>query len=218
MWSRSSNRREFSRSNEKPMRVQPEILQLCRVKIESQKKNALRNFILPLVKRIYRLEEVGEGMHWGRNSNVRGSCFGSYSSFGHSAQFNGTVIVGDLTMISSEVQVVGLDHIFSNPSIPMRINFPEVDRPPTIIESDCWIGARVTIMEGIRIGRGSIIGAGSIVTRSIPPYSLAVGSPARVLRNRFNDSQAAEHDRLLYGRAMPDRDSWLSQHVDGATR
>lgn len=58
---------------------------------------------------------------------------------------------------------------------------------PITVEDDCWFGGGskvvVTRPEGIVIGQGSVIGAGSVVTRSIPPYSLAVGSPARVIRD-----------------------------------
>lgn len=58
---------------------------------------------------------------------------------------------------------------------------------PITIEDDCWIGGGSKVLanrpEGIVIGRGSVIGAGSVVTRSIPPFSLAVGSPARVIRD-----------------------------------
>ncbi|KAF2405631.1 trimeric LpxA-like protein, partial [Trichodelitschia bisporula] len=52
-----------------------------------------------------------------------------------------------------------------------------------VIEDDCWICAGVTIVGGVTIGRGSTIGAGAVLTKSIPPYSLAVGNPARVIRS-----------------------------------
>ena len=81
----------------------------------------------------------------------------------------------------------------------MRTNFPDTPRPVTVIEADCWIGSRVSIMEGILIGRGTIVGTGSIVTRSLPPYSVALGAPARVVRARFTGEDALRHDELLYG-------------------
>lgn len=56
------------------------------------------------------------------------------------------------------------------------------------IGSDVWIGEDVKIMPGITIGNGAIIGAGSIVTKDIPPYSIAVGVPAKVIRKRFDDN------------------------------
>jgi serine acetyltransferase len=54
----------------------------------------------------------------------------------------------------------------------------------TIVEKGCWLGAHVTVLKGVTIGAASIVGAGSVVTKSIPPNSVAVGNPARVIRNR----------------------------------
>lgn len=53
---------------------------------------------------------------------------------------------------------------------------------PIFIEDDCWIGGNVLILPGVRIGKGCTIGAGSTVTKDIPPYSVAVGSPCRVVK------------------------------------
>lgn len=54
---------------------------------------------------------------------------------------------------------------------------------PVVVEDSVWIGSRVTILPGVCIGHHSVVGAGSVVTKSIPPYSVAVGNPARVIRN-----------------------------------
>ncbi len=54
----------------------------------------------------------------------------------------------------------------------------------TIVENDCWLGAHVTILKGVVVDAGSIVGAGSVVTKSVPRNSLAVGNPARVIRAR----------------------------------
>jgi acetyltransferase-like isoleucine patch superfamily enzyme len=55
----------------------------------------------------------------------------------------------------------------------------------TVIEDDVWMGARVLIINGSRIGKGSVIGAGSLVNKDIPPYSIAVGNPVRVIDSRY---------------------------------
>lgn len=68
---------------------------------------------------------------------------------------------------------------------------------PVVIEDGCWIGANVTILKGVTIGRGSVVAAGAVVTKSCPPYSIIGGVPAKLLRMRFTPEQIAEHERLL---------------------
>ena len=60
------------------------------------------------------------------------------------------------------------------------------------IENDVWIGAGCTVLTGVTIGEGSIIGSGSIVTKDIPKYSIAIGSPAKVIKNRKNEIVSSE--------------------------
>lgn len=62
-------------------------------------------------------------------------------------------------------------------------NRSELRCAETVIEDDCWLGAHVTVLKGVRIGRGSTIGAGSVVTKSVPPGSVAFGNPAVVRRS-----------------------------------
>ena len=62
-----------------------------------------------------------------------------------------------------------------------------LDKHTIIIGSDVWIGSRVMIMSGVTIGHGAVIGAGAIVTRDIPPYAVAVGIPAKVIKYRFSE-------------------------------
>ena len=66
-----------------------------------------------------------------------------------------------------------------------------------VIEDGCWIGANVTILKGVTIGRGSVVAAGAVVTRSCPPYSIVGGVPARVIKPRFTAEEIEEHESLL---------------------
>ena len=198
----SANKRAWDTDLPEPMRVLASILDDCAKRIEPPAKARVRAFLLPLIRRKYKLAEAGTGLDWGRNSQVRGARFGNYASFGRSTEFNGPVVVGDLTMLSTFVYVIGQDHGMATVGLPMRIDFPQKPRPVTIIEADCWIGSRVTIMEGVTIGRGSVVGSGSIVTRDLPPYSVAVGIPARVVRQRFDANGILDHDRRLYGKSF----------------
>lgn len=67
-----------------------------------------------------------------------------------------------------------------------------------IIEEDVWVGANVTILKGVTIGRGCVIGANTLVNKSLPPYSVAVGCPARIIASKFSKEQIIKHEQALY--------------------
>ena len=67
-----------------------------------------------------------------------------------------------------------------------------------VIENEVWIGANVIILDGVTIGRGAIIGAGAVVTKSIPEYTVAAGNPCIPIRKRFTSEQVKEHELKLY--------------------
>lgn len=75
--------------------------------------------------------------------------------------------------------------------------FPENDKE-VIIEDDVWVGANVTILMGVRIGRGSVIAAGSVVNKSCPPYSIVGGIPSKILKFRFTIDEIIKHELILY--------------------
>ena len=58
-----------------------------------------------------------------------------------------------------------------------------------IIENDVWVGARSTIMSGVKISNGAVVAAGSVVTKDVPPYTIVGGNPARIIKYRFDESQ-----------------------------
>jgi acetyltransferase-like isoleucine patch superfamily enzyme len=111
-------------------------------------------------------------------------------------------VIGDLCMIAKDVHFVGNDHGFEEPGVPMCIAAPLVDKKDiiTIIESEVWIGQRSTIIAGVKIGRGSIIAAGSIVTKDVKPYTIVAGVPAKMIRKRFRtEEDEINHKEILYG-------------------
>lgn len=67
-----------------------------------------------------------------------------------------------------------------------------------IVEEDVWIGANVTLCIGVRLGRGSSIGAGSVVRSNVPPYSVVMGNPAKVVGFAFSPEEIIEHEKSLY--------------------
>lgn len=76
-----------------------------------------------------------------------------------------------------------------------HINDMEKD---VIVEEDVWIGARVTLLAGVHIGRGAVIGANTLVNKEIPPYAVVVGNPAKIIAAKFSIDQILEHERILY--------------------
>ena len=73
------------------------------------------------------------------------------------------------------------------------------DDEPVYIEDDCWIASNVVILKGVTIGRGSIVAAGAIVNKSIPPYSIVGGIPAKVLKFRWDHVEdILNHEKILY--------------------
>jgi lipopolysaccharide O-acetyltransferase len=98
-----------------------------------------------------------------------------------------SVTIGDNVLIASKVYISDHNHGYygtndrhdSPDSIPKD---RELSYAPVVIENNVWIGESVSIMPGVTLGKGSIIGALAVVTRSIPPYCIAVGSPAKVIK------------------------------------
>ncbi len=108
---------------------------------------------------------------------------GDYSGLGVNSKIYGTCTIGDYVMMGEDCTVITRNHRNDRTDIPMMQQGFEEERPVTI-GNDVWIGDKVTILAGVEIGDGCIIGAGSVVTKSIPPYSIAAGVPARVIRSR----------------------------------
>ena len=130
---------------------------------------------------------VGDGTSIPRGSVIY--CTASPCTIGKKVVFGPkpTIITGD-----HRIDVIG-KHLID---VTEQEKLPENDLPVTI-EDGCWIGANVTILKGVTIGRGSIVAAGSVVTKSCQPYSIVGGVPAKVIRMRFTPEEIAKHEELL---------------------
>ena len=91
--------------------------------------------------------------------------------------------IGSFVMIAPGVCILTQGHEFKRIDIPM-INQGETKELIPIIEEDVWIGRNVIIMPGVKIGKGSIIGAGAVVTKDIQPFSIVGGVPAKLIKKR----------------------------------
>jgi acetyltransferase-like isoleucine patch superfamily enzyme len=114
---------------------------------------------------------IGAGLKVGDHSNI-----GPFAYIGCS----GFISIGNNVMISPRVSIYAENHVFDNPEILMKEQ--GVTQAPVIIEDDCWIASNSIILAGVTIGKGSVIAAGSVVTKDIPPYSVAAGVPAKVIK------------------------------------
>jgi maltose O-acetyltransferase len=113
----------------------------------------------------------------------RGISLGSRSGLGIDSDLHGTITIGEDVMMGPRCTMLSRDHAFPRTDIPMAQQGFQADRP-IAIGDDVWIGANVTITAGVRVGRGSILAAGSVVTRDVPDFSIVGGVPAQVIRNR----------------------------------
>ena len=108
---------------------------------------------------------------------------GDRSGVGINAKMHGKVIIGNDVMMGPECIIYTQNHDFSRTDIPMnKQGFSE--EKPVIIGDDVWIGGRVIILPGVNVGKGAIIGAGSVVTKDVPEYAIVAGNPATVKKYR----------------------------------
>jgi acetyltransferase-like isoleucine patch superfamily enzyme len=92
------------------------------------------------------------------------------------------VDIGEDCIFADRIYVTDFDHRYADPKV--RIQDQGIAASPVLLEPDCWIGEKASILRGSRVGRGSVIGAQTLVKGDIPPYSVAVGAPARVVKRR----------------------------------
>lgn len=116
--------------------------------------------------------EISRFITIGNNSGI-----GTRSVVGRGAS------IGDNVMMGPECMIFTRNHAFARVDIPMNQQGMK-EFEPVSIGNDVWIGARVTILPGVHIADGCIIGAGAVVTKDIPEYAIVGGNPARVLKYR----------------------------------
>lgn len=145
----------------------------------------------------YRDAAVGTGFHVGRAVTIgAGLKAGDYVYIGPHSQLPPHVHIGHYSSLSARVAIVGGDHNFEPPGVPIVF----AGRPPsrvTTIGSDVLVGHGAILIRGITIGHGAIVGAGAVVTKDVPPYAVVAGVPAKILRFRFDAAGQAIHEAML---------------------
>lgn len=119
------------------------------------------------------IRSLGEGLVVGDRVSFAQNCF---------IEVRGPVTIGNDCIFAPGVSIAAENHVFSDRHIPIRLQGEE--RKGVTIGKDCWIGTKAIILDGVTIGDGCVIAAGAVVNKSVPPYSVVGGVPARVIKDR----------------------------------
>lgn len=131
-----------------------------------------------ICKKVGKKVSIGKNAHFGRRVSIgNGSGIGNYSFL------QGTIVINDNVMMGPECMFYTINHKTSRVDVPM-CEQGITEEKPIVICDNVWIGARVIVLPGVTIGEGSIIGAGTVVTKDVPPYSVYCGNPGRVVKDR----------------------------------
>ena len=160
--------------------------------------------IMPFKKAM--LKKCGKKVFIDGRSNImyKNVSLGNNVSIGKNCTFIcgiANIIVRDDVMFAPNVTVVTGSHRYdligkTMKEVTEKEKLPENDQD-VIFEGDNWIGSNAIILKGVTIGKGAIVGAGSIVTRNVPPYSIVGGNPAKVIKMRFTDEEISKHNNIL---------------------
>ena len=143
--------------------------------------------------------EIGRFTHIGDRTRIRcheGSLrIGEKAVFGADNTINGYLDIefGDATLLADWIYVCDFDHRYADIHSPIKDQ--GIVKTPVRVGPETWVGTKVTILRGAIVGRGCVLGAHAVVRGTIPDHAVAVGAPARVVRDRVADYEAAAADR-----------------------
>ena len=141
-------------------------------------KKAREFFAKRIVKKMGKNVNIETGAIFNPNIEI-----GDNSSIGVRCELVGTVIIGKDVMMGPEVVFNSINHKFEDKDKVMREQ-GYAQEEKIIVEDDVWIGRRAIILPGVTIKKGSVVGAGAIVTKTFPEYSIIAGNPAKIIKKR----------------------------------
>jgi acetyltransferase-like isoleucine patch superfamily enzyme len=117
--------------------------------------------------------------------NPKGVEIGDYTGINHHTDIGGRggLRIGNYVMIGPYCQILTAEHEYRNQKLPIYLQ--PIKCNEVVIEDDVWIGTKVVVLPGVCVGKGAIVGAGSVVTKNVEPYSIVAGVPAKFLKSRF---------------------------------
>ena len=156
-----------------------------------------------------RFAEFGDHVHVGHYCEFIPSHIhcGHHVHIGPHASFIASIAhiyIGNYVMFGPGVTIRGGDHRIDVVGkhiyeVGEAEKLPENDQD-VVIDDGVWVGCNVTILKGVKIGKGAVVAAGAVVTKDIPPYSIVGGNPAKVIRMRFSEDEIQKHEFLLKNR------------------
>lgn len=152
-------------------------------------KKIVINIIQILKRPLFRIK--GSRIHYTTrvvsNKVINRSIIGKYCYIGLNPAFN-NCIIGNYCSIANNVTIGGMEHSYWNHSTSSYISDENIMGRITKIGNDVWIGSTCIIRQGVSIGDGAVIGAGSVVTKDVPENTIYVGSPAKFLKTRLDEN------------------------------
>ena len=139
------------------------------------------------IHRYLRRNKIGKGTWVAENTFLSKCKIGENVFIGGNCVINYTSI-GNYCSIAPAVQIGGMEHDYRGLTTCAHLSEQQTYGVETVIEEDVWIGAACIIKQGVRIGRGAVIGANSFVTKDVAPYSVVYGTPAKFIKYRFSDN------------------------------
>lgn len=115
------------------------------------------------------------------NNGMGDVIIGNYVTIGISNVIIGPIEIGNDVIIAQNVVISGLNHSYTDVNIPIRLQTCVTSLIK--IENDVWIGANAVVTAGVKIGRHSVVAAGSVVTKSVPEYCIVAGNPAKIIKS-----------------------------------
>ena len=157
----------------------------------------LRSLKVFLLRAFYRTRFVDSTTYLCPGSKIsRDLVVKEFGYIGPNATIGPSVEIGRFFMAGPGLLIVGNDHIYDKVGTPTIFSGRPAHKK-TFIGDDVWIASRVTIFRGVEIGEGSIIAAGAVVTKNVPPYTIVGGVPAKILAKRFSESDEKKHHESL---------------------
>lgn len=151
-----------------------------------------------------RFAQIGPHSQVGNNQNILPGLismedWSRLQNLNNMIAHRGKLIIKKFASVSSQCIIIPEAHT-PTVGLPQFLSITHInDKIRTIVvNEDAWVGAGTILMSKCEIGRGAVIGAGSIVTKKIPPYAVAVGSPTKIIAVRFTIEQILKHESILY--------------------